>query len=138
LQAAGPILALRRILIVDDETMLLDLLQAMLEDMGAQVTTQVDPVVALEHYRQHWQNYDLVILDMIMPGLGGRDLFEGMRSVNPKILALLASGYSLNHETQSILDAGVRGFIQKPFDQAQLAEAIRNGFINQATPRSVP
>jgi signal transduction histidine kinase len=124
-QVVGPILAQHRILIVDDEPLLLGLLQTMLEGMGAQVTIQSDPVVALEHYRQHWQDFDLVILDMVMPGLGGKDLFAAMKAANPNILALLASGYSLGSEAQAILDAGVRGFIQKPFDQAQLAEAIQ-------------
>ena len=56
---------------------------------------------------------DLVILDMVMPKLAGKDLFLAMRAINPRIRALLASGYSLNGEAQSILDAGVLAFLQK-------------------------
>jgi two-component system cell cycle sensor histidine kinase/response regulator CckA len=61
---------------------------------------------------------------MIMPVMGGKDAFVAMKRINPDIIALLASGYSLNGEARSILDMGARGFIQKPFTIAELRKSI--------------
>ena len=77
-----------------------------------------------EYVNQHWQEIDLVILDMIMPKLDGRDAFSAMREINPEILAILSSGYSIGSVTQIILDEGCQGFIAKPFEQTNLSETI--------------
>ena len=78
----------------------------------------------MAHYRKAWREIEFVLLDMVMLKLGGRDTFLAMRAINPSIRALLVSGYSLDGEAQSILDAGVLGFLQKPFTKADLAQAI--------------
>ena len=65
-----------------------------------------------------------MIIDLIMPVMGGKATFAAMKRINPAIVALLASGYSLNGEVQSILDQGAKGFLQKPFDMAELREKI--------------
>jgi two-component system, cell cycle sensor histidine kinase and response regulator CckA len=66
----------------------------------------------------------LVILDMVMPEMGGRDAFIAMRQINPRLRALLSSGYSLNGEAQDILDEGVLAFIGKPYRHNELSEAV--------------
>jgi CheY-like chemotaxis protein len=81
---------------------------------------------AVAYYRTNWQTVDLVILDMIMPELSGKDTFLAMKQTNPDIAALLVSGYSLNGEAQTILDLGVRAFIQKPFTFAELLQKIED------------
>jgi CheY-like chemotaxis protein len=113
-----------RILVVDDEATLLNLIRELLVELGYQVTICADPVQALELYRRDWHLFDLVILDMVMPRLSGRDLFLAMREINPQVRVLLSSGYSLNHEVQSILDAGALAFLQKPFNQAELSRKL--------------
>ena len=112
------------ILIVDDEEMVRELAADMLHELGYQVTTCEDGKTALEVYRDSWQNIDLVLLDMIMPDLDGRDTFAAMREINPDIRAILSSGYSINGKAQAILDEGVKAFVGKPFDQAELSEAV--------------
>jgi DNA-binding NtrC family response regulator len=79
---------------------------------------------ALAYYEQHWREIDLVILDMVMPEMNGHDTFREMKKINPGIKALLATGFSMNSEVQAILDDGVLGFIQKPFDPKQLRATI--------------
>jgi PAS domain S-box-containing protein len=113
-----------RILIVDDEPVILEIGALMLRKLGYEVTACVDAREALELYRKDWQSFDLVLLDMVMPKLGGRELFLALREINPGIKALLASGFSINGEAQGILDLGVLVFINKPFRLVELAQSV--------------
>ena len=79
---------------------------------------------AVTFYREHWQETDLVIFDMVMPEMDGRELFKRLQQINPSIIALLSSGYSLDSQAQAILDDGVKGFLQKPFRKTELAKII--------------
>ncbi|MCK6488361.1 MAG: PAS domain S-box protein [Planctomycetes bacterium] len=112
------------ILVVDDEPPALAVVGDLLQAMGYEVLACGDPAEALALYRGRWRDVGLVILDMVMPRMGGRDLFLAMRAVNPGIRAVLSSGFSLDGEAQAILDAGVRAFVQKPFDRATLAHTL--------------
>ena len=69
---------------------------------------------------------DLVILDMIMPEMGGGETFDRIRKIAPHMKVLLSSGYSINGQASEILDRGCNGFIQKPFDMQQLSQKIRD------------
>jgi len=113
-----------RILLVEDEELVREFVQDMLGEVGHRVETATDGRRALERYRQIWQEIDLVILDMIMPGLDGRDTFRAMKAINPAVRAILASGYSLNQQSQAILAEGALGFVQKPFSPNQLLRAV--------------
>jgi two-component system, cell cycle sensor histidine kinase and response regulator CckA len=66
-----------------------------------------------------------VILDMIMPGLGGKETFLKLKELNPKIKVLLSSGYSTNEGVGEILKEGVGGFIQKPYRDDDLIGKVR-------------
>ncbi|MFW5882452.1 MAG: PAS domain S-box protein [Planctomycetota bacterium] len=120
-----------RILVVDDEDFVRDLVDEMLTDAGHRVTCAEDGVRAVERYRQDWPEIDLVILDMIMPGLDGRDTFRAMKAINPAIRAILASGYSLNEQSQAILAEGALGFVQKPFSPDELLRAVECATMEQ-------
>jgi PAS domain S-box-containing protein len=113
-----------RILLVDDEEIVLRLGRAMLEKLGCQVRPFADPAEAARHYAENWRDYDLVILDMIMPGLDGRECFQAMKQANPAVRAILSSGYSRGGRAQEILDEGLCGFIQKPYHLRELAAAV--------------
>jgi len=65
-----------------------------------------------------------VILDMMMPRMNGRDAFIKMHSINRDIKALLISGFSIDGEAQNLLDAGMKGFIQKPFNFSEFSKAV--------------
>ncbi|MCX5815764.1 MAG: response regulator, partial [Proteobacteria bacterium] len=68
---------------------------------------------------------DLVILDMIIPGISGGETFDRLREINPDAKVLLSSGYSINGQAQEIMDRGCNGFIQKPFHLGKLSSKIR-------------
>ncbi|MDJ0837951.1 MAG: PAS domain S-box protein [Acidobacteriota bacterium] len=113
------------VLIVDDEEMILEVGSAMLNKLGYQVLTAADADTALALFREHQASVDLVILDMIMPGQSGGELYERLVTINPGVKVLLSSGYSLNEEAKGILARGVNGFIQKPYTLAGLSTKVR-------------
>ena len=80
---------------------------------------------ALEYYRNNYQQIDLVILDIIMPGMSGEETFIGLQAINPDIKVILASGYSLEGQAEKILHMGCKGFIQKPFTHSLLSRKIQ-------------
>jgi signal transduction histidine kinase/ABC-type uncharacterized transport system substrate-binding protein/ActR/RegA family two-component response regulator len=120
-----------RILLVDDEETVRMMAPEMLRDLGYSVATCSDGREAADYYRVHWKEIDLVILDMVMPEMGGRDAFIAMRQINPRLRALLSSGYSLNGAAQGILDEGVLGFIGKPYRKAELAEIVKEALARK-------
>ncbi len=114
------------ILLVDDEQMILDIGRAMLMELGYHPLLARSGQEALEIYRREKEKIDLVILDMIMPVMGGGDTFDRLKTVNPGVKVLLASGYSLSGEASQILNRGCNGFIQKPFNLEELSRKIRH------------
>jgi PAS domain S-box-containing protein len=113
-----------RVLVVDDEETVCNVAARMLEQMGCEAVLRCDGVAALEYYRESWRDVDLVILDMAMPRMGGRETFVAMREVNPATAVLLTSGFSINDEVQSLLDAGACGFLQKPFWKKEFTSLV--------------
>ncbi len=120
------------ILFVDDEETVCEAISQILTLSGFKLTTKKNGKEALEFYKLNWPNIDLVILDMVMPEMGGKETFIAMREINPDVLAFLSSGYSINGEAQSILDEGVKGFLQKPYRKndllAKIAEVLGEDF----------
>ncbi len=113
-----------RILLVDDEDAVRRMATQMLQRLGHEVTACANGADAVEHYVRNHERIDMVILDMVMPNLGGRDTYLAMRKIDPDVRALLSSGYSIDGEAQKILDEGVSGFLQKPFRLDELAGKI--------------
>ncbi len=109
------------VLFVDDEDTILELGRQMLTALGYNVLPAGSGEEALRVYREHQEEIDLVILDMIMPQMGGGETFDLMRQINPRVKVLLSSGYSLDGQAQEILNRGCDGFIQKPFDLKALS-----------------
>jgi CheY-like chemotaxis protein len=110
---------------VDDEAIILEVGGRMLRQLGYHVLAAESGAEALEVYRSHNAPIHLVIFDMIMPGMSGNELFEGIRRIDPGVRALLSSGYGLNNQAREILDSGCAGFIQKPFDLRELSRKVR-------------
>jgi PAS domain S-box-containing protein len=113
------------ILFIDDEEMIVDVGRRMLEGLGYKVLTALGGQAGLNIFELNANRIDLVILDMIMPGLNGKETFEALRRLNPAVKVLLSSGYSLNGPAGEIMASGCRGFIQKPFSAAELSAKVR-------------
>jgi len=112
------------ILLIDDEKMILDVGRELLEELGYTVLSALSGREALDIFQKNLDKIDLVIMDMIMPGMGGGETFDRLRAINPNIKVLLSSGYSVNGQASKILHRGCDGFIQKPFNLNQLSEKI--------------
>lgn len=112
------------VLVVDDEDIIRDLAIEVLSQYGYEVLSAADGHEAVEIYSRIRDDIDIVILDMIMPRMGGKEAFEKLRAINPDVKVLLSSGYSLDDAARAILQDGARGFIQKPFDIDKLAKQI--------------
>jgi two-component system, cell cycle sensor histidine kinase and response regulator CckA len=113
------------VLLVEDEEIVAEIGRQMLERLGYRVLLARSGAEALALYARQQAEIDLVILDMIMPGMGGGAVFDQLRDINPQAPVLLSSGYSLNGQALHILKRGCRGFIQKPFSIEQLEQKIR-------------
>lgn len=113
------------ILLVDDEEVILQVAAQLLEKLGYTVLVARNGREALDLYTRKAEEIDLVILDLIMPVMGGGETFLGLKKVNPRVKVLLASGYSINGLAREILDQGCQGFIQKPFDLKEISVKIR-------------
>jgi len=113
------------ILLVDDEEMVLGVGAQLLNNLGYTALEAKGGREAVEIYKANKDKIDMVILDMIMPGVGGGEAYDRMKEINPTIKVLLSSGYSIDGQATEILERGCDGFIQKPFNMKQLSRSIR-------------
>jgi len=121
------------VLLVDDEESLLAVGEQMLAALGYKVCVArggKEAVEFMQKTKREKENGagvlpDLIILDMIMPGVGGREAYEMIKTMVPDARVLLASGYSIDGQATEILKRGCDGFIQKPFNLEQLSKKIR-------------
>ena len=118
------------ILLVDDEEMIIDAGKEMLEEMGYTVLAAENGMEAIDTYREKDDEIDMVILDMIMPEMGGGETYDRLREADAEIKVLLSSGYSIDGEATEILERGCNGFIQKPFDMKEISHKIREVLDN--------
>jgi PAS domain S-box-containing protein len=113
------------ILLVDDEKMIIDVGQAMLENLGYRVFVAQSGQRAVETVTEIGNEIDLVILDMIMPGMDGGKTFDRIREIQPEIPVMLSSGYAINGQAEKIMRRGCNGFIQKPFNIFEFSKQVR-------------
>ena len=113
------------ILFVDDEETVVDVGVQMLHKSGYTVLRAVNGPEAIDIYNDKKADIDLVILDMIMPGMGGSQVYDKIKAINPHVKVLLSSGYSIEGMAKEIMDRGCNGFVQKPFTMNQLARKVK-------------
>jgi len=113
------------VLLVDDEDIIIDVGSEMLKSLDYEVLIAGDAKEAIRLYNENKEKIDMVILDMIMPDMGGGEAYDRLKEINPNIKVLLSSGYSINSHATDILERGCDGFIQKPFNMRQLSQKIR-------------
>jgi len=112
-----------KVMLVDDEEVAVDVGIEMLQKAGFSVVSAMSGKEAIDLYRDQGGDIDLVILDMIMPDIGG-EVFDEIKAINPHAKVLLSSGYSIDGKASEILQRGCKGFIQKPFGLEQLMKKI--------------
>ncbi len=112
------------VLLVDDEEMIRHVGEEMLQAIGYDVITAASGEEAVTRLKEAPEAVDVVILDLIMPGMNGGATFDALRAVRSDIRVLISSGYSFNGQADSIMQRGCSGFIQKPFNMVDLSRKL--------------
>jgi len=114
------------ILLVDDEEMIITVTRDILESVGYTVWSAKSGHEAIEFYKSDKDKIDLIILDMVMPEMGGGETFDRLREIKSDVKVILSSGYSLNGQAIKIMERGCHAFIQKPFSILSLSQKVRD------------
>jgi PAS domain S-box-containing protein len=110
------------IIVVDDERFILEATAEMLSWIGYRVSLAQSGDAALDIVKA--ETVDLMIIDLMMPGMNGIETYKKVKTINPRIKALLSTGYKVDDEEQAIMNEGFSAIIQKPFVSAQLAQIV--------------
>ncbi len=112
------------ILFIDDEAIIRATASAILEELGYHVQTAASSEEALQLYRQSPEAFQLVILDLIMPGMSGRDCLRQLRAINPGCRIVLSSGFTRADDLSDIENTEYCGFLEKPFRSSDLSQVV--------------
>jgi two-component system cell cycle sensor histidine kinase/response regulator CckA len=112
------------ILLVDDENVVLEVGAKMLTKLGCRVIHVKGGKAALAVYEENYDQSDMVILDMILLDMGGGEVYDRMRHINPNVRVLLSSAFNRDMHVAKILNRGCNGFIQKPFRMTEISGKI--------------
>jgi CheY-like chemotaxis protein len=115
-----------RVLYVDDEDQLVDLVTRMMERMGYNVTGMSRPTDAIDAVRADPQRFDLVLTDLGMPGMSGMDLAEELLKLRPDLPIIVTSGYVRAEDVRRAEQIGVRDVVMKPNTVAEIGQLIRD------------
>jgi signal transduction histidine kinase/CheY-like chemotaxis protein len=112
------------ILLVDDEEILRNIGRDLLENLGYTVHLAENGEHALEVFAEYHGEISLVMLDMMMPVMGGKEAFLRLREHSPKLKILFCSGFSHDGTGDELVKLGASGFIQKPYNRSELSRAV--------------
>ena len=112
------------LLVVDDEELVLDVAANMLEKLGYTALKAHSGTEAVNIFKSYKDEIKMVVLDIIMPDMGGSDVYDKIKRINPNVKVLLASGYSVDGQAIELLERGCDGFMQKPFTMEELSGKI--------------
>jgi PAS domain S-box-containing protein len=112
------------VLIVDDEKLIRESAASLLQNMCYEVMTAENGKEGIDIFIKNKNKISLVILDMIMPKMGGKETFFKLREINPSLTVILSSGYARDKAVQELLESGAAGFIQKPYRSSELAYTL--------------
>jgi two-component system cell cycle sensor histidine kinase/response regulator CckA len=112
------------ILIVDDEEMVLDVGVRVIKKLGYTVQKSNNGRNAVALYKKFQDKINLVVLDIVMPDMGGGEVYDRLKEINPKVKVLLSSGYSIDDQAREIMERGCDGFIQKPFSMKAMSDKL--------------
>ncbi|MFC1476844.1 PAS domain S-box protein [candidate division KSB1 bacterium] len=119
------------VLVVDDEKNVRNLARDMLKGIGYDVLLARSGKEAIRIFKKDKDRIDVVVLDIIMPGLSGKETYEALKEIDPGVKVLLSSGYSRDDQAAEIMKDGTIGFIQKPYKMEGLSKAVADALILQ-------
>jgi len=112
------------ILVIEDEEVLRITAKEILEDLGYQVYLAVDGNEGIKVFKEHQNKIDLVMLDMIMPVMGGRECFQKLRETSPNIPIIIVSGFSRDNDLQQLQKEASFHYVNKPYDTVTISQTI--------------
>jgi signal transduction histidine kinase/CheY-like chemotaxis protein len=113
------------VLVVDDEEMVLRSLSRTLRSFGLEVLTATDGKQGVQIFEQKRDEIDLVILDMVMPVLGGREAFAILKRLSPEVKVLILTGFADDQDMKQLMAAGVVGYLDKPYNPKELQHILQ-------------
>ncbi|MFV1978305.1 MAG: response regulator, partial [Myxococcota bacterium] len=113
------------ILVVDDDYYILQAVYVALESFGYSVLLANSGAAAIQIFEEQSEQIDLVLLDMLMPGMSGEETFGVLRGIRPDVKVLLSTGFAPDEAAQRFTDEGLAGFLRKPYDPNQLAGEVQ-------------
>jgi CheY-like chemotaxis protein len=126
------------ILLVEDEKLVLELVRQTLEADGYQVLACNDPAEAVERVAKYEEEIDMVVTDIVMPGMNGRVLYEKISELRPNLKVLYMSGYAANAIiNRGMVEPGIH-YIQKPFSVAAISKKVRDVLDATSVPEGLP
>jgi len=114
------------ILVVDDEEMVLDTSTMLIRKLGYSVIEAKSGIEAIKVLENNKGKIDMIILDMIMPDMGGNEVYDRIKEIDPDMKVLLSSGYGIDGMASDILKRGCNGFIQKPYNIKELSQKVKD------------
>jgi CheY-like chemotaxis protein len=114
----------KEILIVDDEEVMRITAKAILEHLGYTILLAADGEEGLSLFEQNQDSIDLVMLDMIMPVMNGKDCFTALQELDPDVRVILSSGFSREEDLEEMKACGLKGFIRKPYLSGPLSQSV--------------
>jgi PAS domain S-box-containing protein len=112
------------ILLIDDDELIRETGRSILETLGYRVRLAADGREGLAEFERHQDEVDLVMLDMVMPEMNGRDCFFAMQNLKPSVRVILASGFLSEERLQEMQQKGLTGYLKKPFHRDNLSRVI--------------
>jgi CheY-like chemotaxis protein len=127
-QSRGPAITdvAKTVMVVDDDVMVNELTSQLLKRFGYGVCTAFSGEEALGLYKERTSSFDLVMLDLSMPGMGGYDCLCELKRFDPSVRVIITSGYSDDEKKQETLLAGAAGFVGKPFQVSELIKTVNS------------
>jgi len=113
-----------KVMIIDDEDVVRELVSDMVDSLGYEVIDFSDPKKAIDYYKKNYKEVSVVFLDMIMPGLNGRETFFLLKEINRSIRSVILSGFSLNEDIEKILEEGCYAYLKKPVKMDELEKTL--------------
>jgi len=118
----------KKALIIEDNELVSETLKAMLEFLGFDVVIAEDGYKALEKFQSAMESnnsFDIVFVDLVLPEMSGREVFEKLKEIEPTIKAVISSGYSDDPAIKDYENLGFKGVLNKPYTIEELREILK-------------
>jgi two-component system cell cycle sensor histidine kinase/response regulator CckA len=126
------------ILLVEDEALIRTYSAEMIKSLNFDVMAAANGDEAIQIYRDHFADTDLVLLDMIMPGMDGYSVFKALEKIDPQVKVIITSGYTVDQRIDQILSSGSHGYLKKPYTLDELADEITKTLARSYPEGTIP